>query len=486
MLVHVTRYVAVQGLVAAQIEDELDRAQGSAALWRRRRRGAAARRAARALGERLRPDQRARWRETAPGRWERCRLPSSRPRRARVRVLEINGTRRRRARVHRPPDGVTVIAVGGDKLSPWPDAGGAVASATTCAPRRCTTRSCRWAAGSATGPATSICAASTPPRELQSTGTATSRSPTRSCSRSSTRWRRVERHSEGLRPVRPHEPAGLLVTAQAKMRCGRRMELSLLGRRHRDDQLRARLGRAGGEPRRSSTDWLAADRRRPQRTRATCSAGGNLVWERGAGEDVAAAARRVADGAERHDRRVADPMARYIRCAAARRRADRLDGRASSTTATAAEHVALAGERVGLTTRALYPPRARRRRRTTSADCSPRPTSDSTSPPRSSERALRDTLRLWEAGALRKPASGPTRPNGPVDPTRPPAERGLLLPLPARSRARPTSRSRRRSRRSAFSFPTRPTHRPIEYMIPERYWDGLRRRMNLLEHVGRA
>ena len=118
MLVHVTRYVAVQAQVRDQIEAEVDSLKDHLSLGGQRARNTLLDQL-RELWDRdfiptfermpahLRGD-RVSWDEVA------SRLPAAA---ARIRVLEINGSARDSLAYSDSPDGISVIAVGGDKLS---------------------------------------------------------------------------------------------------------------------------------------------------------------------------------------------------------------------------------------------------------------------------------------------------------------------------------------------------------------------------------
>jgi hypothetical protein len=117
MLVHVTRYVAVQALVREEIEADVDSLKDRLTLGGRARDGLLDE--LRALWDKdfvptfermpahLRGDQ-VSWDEVA------SRLAAAA---GRIRVLEINGSARDSLAYTDNPDGISVIAVGGDKLS---------------------------------------------------------------------------------------------------------------------------------------------------------------------------------------------------------------------------------------------------------------------------------------------------------------------------------------------------------------------------------
>ncbi len=119
----------------------------------------------RPVAARLRADDVGRWPPGAELAWDDVRKHVLEP------ITATIGSRRSTARrrdvldyVENAGTGLTVIAVGGDKLVARPHARGPHVSATSCARPGCTTRSCRWAAGLATDLATTTYAASIRPR----------------------------------------------------------------------------------------------------------------------------------------------------------------------------------------------------------------------------------------------------------------------------------------------------------------------------------
>ena len=103
----------------------------------------------------------------------------------RIQVKVINGSAKDALDYWDHPEGLSVIAIGGDKLSTWSDTGGPVRKLLP--PRLSDVRhaTSRWGDGSATAPATSISADCTRPRNF-GTSTATSQWLPMSSGRSST------------------------------------------------------------------------------------------------------------------------------------------------------------------------------------------------------------------------------------------------------------------------------------------------------------
>jgi hypothetical protein len=194
--------------------------------------------------------------------------------------------------------------------------------------------------------------------------------------------------------------------------------------------------------------------------------GRNLLWVDVPGEQVA----RLLDGwrtAPNARRALADPMAKYIR-------ARLTDGElidwsvAVIHNATAQENVQLVGRSVGLTKRALHPEGSTSRTYDIRRLLSP-PDERLDLSEAQYRLALSETQRLWAEGALRI-KERPETPNGPcVRRVRPP-QRGLLLLYMLDPRAAEIEEIEAIPA-LGISFPESPTDRPIEYMIPERYWD---------------
>jgi hypothetical protein len=459
MLVHVTHYVAVQGLVSAQISDELI-----------------------TLKDRLRYGDgsgAAQLRDELRGLWERDFIPTSKrmaeappdwsavdselaDAAARVRVLEINGSAGEVLEYIDHPDGVSVIAVGGNKLSRGLTLEGLSVSYYLRASKMYDTlmQMGRWF-GYRPG-YVDLC-------RLYTTAELVDYYRDITVANEELLAKFDEMAAVNGTPkdfalyVRT-SPSGLLVTARAKMRSGRVIQLSYSG----DVTETINFVRDAGAQNENLAhlgSWLI-QQVEAGRSHRRSERGGNLIWERIPGEEVA----RLLDGwrtAPNARRALTDPMAKYIR---ARLRQDELSAWtvAVINNTTASVHVRLAGERVGLTTRALYPPGSTSKTYDIRRLLSPTDERLDLSADEL-ERALRDTLRLWEQGGIRT-AQRPTAPNGPaVRRVRPP-QRGLLLlylldpaeaPLPG-VEAIPAL---------GVSFPESPNAQPIEYMIPARYWE---------------
>jgi hypothetical protein len=459
MLVHVTHYVAVQGHVRSQIEEEL------IALRDRLRYGDGAdapqlRDELRELWERDFVSTSSEMGDSAPD-WDSvdAQLADAS---ARVRVLEINGSAGEALEYIDHPDGVSVIAVGGNKLSRGLTLEGLSVSYYLRASKMYDTlmQMGRWF-GYRPG-YMDLC-------RLYTTAELVDYYRDITVANEELLAKFDEMAAVNGTPadfalyVRT-SPAGLLVTARAKMRSGRRIQLSYSG-----DVIETinfvRDPAAHVENLTRLQVWLDETTdagHGPSRT----TRGDNPMWTDVPGEAVA----RLLDGwrpAPNARRALPDPMARYIRARVQ-------DQELLSWTvvvvhnATALKHVRLAGQRVGLTTRAQYPEGSTASTYDIRRLLSP-PDERLDLSASELERALRRTQTLWEAGAVRT-ADRPETPNGPaVRWVRPPA-RGLMLfylldptagaidgveAIPA----------------LGVSFPDSPNARPIEYLIPARYWD---------------
>ncbi len=459
MLVHVTHYVAVQGFVSGQIEEELI-----------------------ALKDRLRygdGDGASQLRQELRVLWERDFIPTSEKMgetppdwatvdseladaAARVRVLAINGTAGEVLEYIDHPDGISVIAVGGNKLSRGLTLEGLSVSYYMRASKMYDTlmQMGRWF-GYRPG-YVDLC-------RLYTTAELVDYYRDITVANEELLAKFDEMAAVNGTPkdfalyVRT-SPSGLLVTARAKMRSGRLIQLSYSGDVTETINF-VRDSSAQAENLKNLTSWLAqqADAgRRPHRSER----GGNLIWDRVPGEHVA----QLLDGwrtAPNARRALTDPMAKYIR---ARLREQELTGWTVAIihNTTASSHVELAGEQVGLTTRALYPPGSTSKtydiRRLLS------PTDERLDLSASDlDRALRDTSRLWEQGGIRT-VQRPSAPNGPAIRRARPPERGLLL-LYMLDPAQAPLDGVEAIPALGISFPDSPNAQPIEYMIPARYWE---------------
>lgn len=221
MLIHVTRFVDVQSLICDEVQDEID------ALRQRITGG----------DTQLASDLERLWHDdfeptssefpedlrSTPVTWAEvlAQLPAAS---GRIRVLQINGTARDALSYSDHPDGVSVVAIGGDKLSRGLTLEGLSISYYLRASRMYDTlmQMGRWF-GYRPGYADLI--------RIYTTDELVSwyRDITIAAEELNGKFREMAR--VGSRPTRfslyvRHSPAGLLVTANAKMRSGRKMLLS--------------------------------------------------------------------------------------------------------------------------------------------------------------------------------------------------------------------------------------------------------------------
>ena len=189
MLVHVTRFQDVQNRVAEQVDDELrlltDRIRygdANAAAARGRTVAHACGSATsfpRPRGSRPTRSSRSHWAEV----WAQVRPAAEK---IQVRVGQRH-LARRSAVLRAPPRRPIGHRDRREQAIPRADPGRAERQLLPARYPRPTTRCCRWAGGSATGPATRTCAACTPPRHC-ARPTPRSPRPTTSCAGSSRRW----------------------------------------------------------------------------------------------------------------------------------------------------------------------------------------------------------------------------------------------------------------------------------------------------------
>ncbi len=345
MLVHVTRFVAVQSLVRDQIEAEVDSLRdrlsyGDGAgddllgqlrsLWETDFVPTAERMADHLRGWSVT------WEEVA------ARLPAAA---ARVRVLEINGTARDALTYADHPDGISVIAVGGNKLSRGLTLEGLSISYYLRATKMYDTlmQMGRWF-GYRDGYNDLI--------RLYTTGELQDwyRDITVANEELSDKFDEMARVASNPRDFSLYvrkSPAGLLVTAQAKMRSGRPMKLTFSG------ELVETIGfRRDADVQRRNLDSVE----RFLRAQDACGRRGeharHLCWSQVPGGEVASMLEEfeTVDRAKKARGRL---LAAYIR---SRLRHTELTGWtvAVINNRQATERVRLAGEEIGLTTRAYY------------------------------------------------------------------------------------------------------------------------------------
>ena len=346
MLVHVTRFVAVQSLVRDQIEAEVDSLRdrlsyGDGAgsdltgelrqLWEADFTPTSERMADHLHGSVVK------WEEVA------TRLPAAA---GRLRVLEINGTARDALTYADHPDGISVIAVGGDKLSRGLTLEGLSVSYYLRASKMYDTlmQMGRWF-GYRDGYNDLI--------RLYTTGELQDwyRDITVANEELSDKFDEMARVASNPRDFSLYvrkSPAGLLVTAQAKMRSGRPMELTFSG-----DLVETIGFRRDADLQRRNLD--AVDRflraqdvggRRGRHDR-------HLVWNEVPGNEVASMLEEfeTVDRAKKARGRL---LAAYIRSRL--RHHELTDWTVAVINNRQAKEppVTLAGERIGLTTRAYY------------------------------------------------------------------------------------------------------------------------------------
>lgn len=461
MLIHVTRFTAVQGQVAEQVRDEL------ASLRKRLKYGDG--RSTSQLVEELAdqwdsdfvPTSRAfPAADIQPVSWDEVRACLSQAA-ARIEVMTINGTARDALAYFERPGGLSVIAIGGDKLSRGLTLEGLSVSYYLRAARMYDTlmQMGRWF-GYRPGYG-DLCRLYTT-RELKS-------------------WYRDITSSNqellnlldqmaavggtpedfGLR-VRTH-PDGLLITARAKMRHGRTMQLSFSDTisetivLHGDsttvesnfrlvDGLAAQLG--GGAARHPPAD------------------SGNVVWS---DVDASVVVAFLESVITHPDARKAQGslLAKYVRSRVAHGELVDWTVALISNTATAVRRD-IGGWEVGLTSRENQPDHGGRyviRRLVSPAD----EALDLDAP--SYAAALERTRREWaiDPGRSRR-KEPPTIPSGPAIRRTRPARRGLLLLYPLDPSTTdldlavpPVG--------FAVSFPKSPTSATIEYVVTNTYWE---------------
>lgn len=477
MLVHVTRFIAVQGLVREQIDQELEELRDRLMARGGRRDAEAMRDEFKALWERdfeptfQRMPRRLRG---AAVPWEAVegRLAAAVGRIGPV--LEINGTARDALTYADHPDGLSVIAVGGDKLSRGLTLEGLSVSYYLRASKMYDTlmQMGRWF-GYRDGYADLLRLYTTD--ELQDWY----RDITIANEELSTKFDEMARVGSNPREFALYvrkSPAGLLVTAQAKMRSGREMDLSFS-----DDVIETITFERKAELQRQNLEHV--DRFLLGRKRSAQRAGDprHPRWDGVSGEDVASFLEmfRTFEGASKARGRL---LAEYVRSQLSAGELREWTVILIHNSQAKDWHV-LAGERVGLTQRSHFRGRS---------PGSPQGPGDGEYRIRRlgdpmhealdlsvAERALADRKReaayevaLQEAeaagverSAVRRPAIGPfARKERPV-------ERGLLClylldPSPAEMDDSPPAIPG-----FLVSFPMSSTASAIKYVVPRRFWD---------------
>jgi hypothetical protein len=459
MLVHVTRFVDVQALVRGQVADELefmrDRlryGEGSGADALRRR-----------LAELWRRDFEPILGagEEDPIEWEDVdeRLADAV---ARIEVRAINGSAGDTLEYIDHPDGVSVIAVGGDKLSRGLTLEGLSVSYYLRASRMYDTlmQMGRWF-GYRPGYG-DLCRLYTT-TELRDWY----RDITVANEELLTKF--DEMAAVGANPknfalyVR-QSPAGLLITARAKMRHGRPMKLAFAG-----DIIETINFERTAEPHLANLahlePWLQQQtqhgRLSDERVRD------NLVWRAVPGEAVAGLLEgwRTAPNARRAQ---APLLARYIRTRL-------VDDELTNWTvvlinnAVASGRDGIADHSIGLTQRAEHEPERGAETYNLRRLLSP-PDEWLDLDAEERRRALERTIFVWERGGVRS-EKRPTEPNGSAVRFARPAARGLLLIYPLDPKDSGIDGLERCILGLGVSFPDSDLARPIDYVVPNRYWE---------------
>lgn len=457
MLVHVTRFTAVQGQVTEQIKDEL------ASLKLRLRYGDGG-------GKQLLDELRDQWEndfvptsehfaepDLQQISWEEVKAQLSIAAQ-RIEVLTINGTARDALTYWEHRNGLSVIAVGGDKLSRGLTLEGLSVSYYLRASKMYDTlmQMGRWF-GYRPGYA-DLCRLYTTPelREWYRDITAANQELLNLFDHMADVGGTPE--DFGLR-VKSH-PDGLLVTAPAKMRHGERMQLSF------SDSISETIV-FHTEP-----EVIAANAELIERFAAELNEGasmattssGTVVWSGVDAADVVS----FLEGFRTHERakKAQTPLlARYIRSAVA-------EGELTEWTVALVANSAserrreVASHTVGLIQRAAQPDPAYRIRRLVS----PRDESVDLTDVQY-ERALRETQLAWSVNPGRsRRTEPPDMPSGPMIRRQRDAQRGLLLvyPLDPDAIERPDSPP---IMGIAVSFPRSPSAATIEYIVTRTYWD---------------
>ncbi len=467
MLVHVTRFVSVQALVAEQIQVEADALKNllvyggtSAAqtydaleeLWIRDFEQTTA-----SMPEALRG---------IPVAFDDLREPIKAVA-ARIRVLQVNGSAGDALEYTDHPDGVTVIAVGGDKLSRGLTLEGLSVSYYLRASKMYDTlmQMGRWF-GYRAGYADLIRLYTT--AELQRWY----REITGANEELGAKFDEMARVASNPRDFALYvrkSPAGLLVTAYAKMRHGRKLDISFSA--DVSETIHFRRATATQEANLEVADRFLSDQTAASR-RAEGETSGNPIWTGVCGDEVATFLRgfRTYEGASKAHSAL---LAQYVEDRVRQNElTDWTIALVNNTQVGEDRQVDLGGERVGLTLRAKYP--ATRplddvftiRRLASPTDETLDLDDDAKA------EALRRTIAAFEAEETRgkktpKVAGGPF-----IRAVRPPT-RGLLVIYavdpapaefdePAKLPAIPGL---------MVSFPPSPGAPTVSYVMPKRYWE---------------